>query len=96
MMHNRRQAVDVIQVIMQYAGNPFMSPAVKWEISRRATMWQIRMKQSCVRYLSYCKLRSGAFHVIKVIETGDNIMFTTKYHNKTYVYSYTLIMAEYN
>ena len=70
---------DIQQLIYAFVGNPYVNDDFKMKICHEANCWQIRMKYACVRFMNYKRLSSGAFHLIKVIETDTRIFYQSKH-----------------
>ena len=70
---------DLRELIFKFVGNPQVDDDFKMQICHQASCWQIRMKFGCVRYMNYKRLESGAFHMIKVIETDTRIFYQSKH-----------------
>ena len=86
---------DIEQLIFAYVGNPYVNDEFKMKICHEANCWQIRMKYGCVRYMNYKRLRSGAFHLIKVIETDTRIMYQSKHISRNRTHEFLMFWTSY-
>ena len=85
---------DVINLIFDFAGNVHLDYC-KLELIHAASMWQIRRRRDVIEYLCYARLRSGAFHSIKVVRYHlYRTQFHTKYTTPSGHHEYVLFWSE--